>query len=114
MTYFFPTGHFPKSGEVRKQLIDTLVGNPLLLTIAVIVSFFIVLSFAKKIVRAAIVLIAIAVLYVAWLFWHGENPAEKADKVQKTAKEAVEKGKGAVQFIDGVRKMGSRDSSFKR
>jgi threonine/homoserine/homoserine lactone efflux protein len=89
-----------------KHIIDTLVGNPILLTIAVIISIFIVISFARKILRAAIVLIAIAVLYIAWLVWHGENPAEKAEKARKSAKEAVEKGKGAVKFIDGVRKMG--------
>jgi threonine/homoserine/homoserine lactone efflux protein len=92
-----------------QNVITTLVGNPLLLTIAVIVSFFIVLSFARKIVRAVIVLIAIAVLYVAWLVWHGENPAEKAEKVQKSASKAVETGKGAVKFIDGVRKMGDKE-----
>ncbi|NTV02490.1 MAG: hypothetical protein HGB04_06850 [Chlorobiaceae bacterium] len=91
-----------------KNIIDTLVGNPILLTVAVIVSFFIVLSFAKRIIRAVIVLVAIAVLYVAWLVWHGENPVEKAEKAQKTANEAVQKGKGAVKFIDGVRKMGDK------
>lgn len=85
-----------------KHIIDTLVGNPLLLTVAVIVSFFIVLSFARKIVRTIIVLIAIAVLYIAWLTWHGENAVEKAEKAQKTASEAVEKGKGAVKFIKRV------------
>jgi Ca2+/Na+ antiporter len=89
-----------------KHLIDTLVGNPALLMIAVIISFFIVLSFARKIVRAVIVMIAIAILYVAWLTWHGENPVEKAEKAQKTASETVNKGKAAVKFIDGIRKMG--------
>ncbi len=88
------------------HFIDTLVANPMLLAVAVIVSIFIVLSFARKIVRAVIVLLALLVLYVAWLVWHGENPAEKAKKAQQSAKEAVETGKGAVKFIDGVRKLG--------
>lgn len=85
-----------------KQFIETLVGNPVLLILAVIVSFFIVLSFARKIVRAVIVLVALAVLYVAWLTWHGENPAEKAEKAQKTATETVKKGKAAVEFVKKV------------
>ena len=89
-----------------KHFIDTLVGNPLLLTVAVIISIFIVISFARKIIRTAIVLVALFVLYIAWLVWHGENPVEKAEKARKTANEAVEKGKGAVKFIDGVRKIG--------
>jgi hypothetical protein len=92
-----------------KNFITTLVGNPVLLTIAVIISFFIVLSVARKILRAVIVLIAIAVLYIAWLTWHGEDPAEKAEKVQKTAGETVEKGKAAVKYVDGIRKMGEKE-----
>ncbi len=92
-----------------KNFIDALVGNPVLFVVAVIVSIFIVLSFARKILRAVVVLIAIAVLYAAWLVWHGENPAEKAEKARKTAGETVEKGKAAVKFIDGVRKMGEKE-----
>ncbi len=89
-----------------QQLIDTLVGNPLMLAVAVIVSLFIVLSFARKLLKAAVVLAAFAVLYIAWLIWHGENPVEKAAKVRKSTTETVDKGKKAVEFIDGLRKMG--------
>jgi threonine/homoserine/homoserine lactone efflux protein len=91
-----------------QQLIDTLVGNPLLLAVAVIVSIFIVLSFARKLLKAAVVLAAVAVLYIAWLVWHGENPVEKARKVRKSTTETVENGKKAVEFIDGLRKMGDK------
>lgn len=89
-----------------QHFIDTLVGNPLLLAVAVVVSVFIVLSFAKKLLKAAVVLAAIAVLYLAWLVWHGENPAEKARQVQKRTTETVDQGKKAVEFIDGLRKLG--------
>lgn len=88
-----------------KTFIDFLVGHPVILAIAVVVSIIIILSFARKIIRLALVLLAAAVLYVAWLTWHGENAVEKAEKAKAKATQAIQKGKGAVKFIDGLRKL---------
>jgi|WetSurMetagenome_2_1015567.scaffolds.fasta_scaffold958092_2 hypothetical protein len=89
-----------------QALIDKLVGNPFLLTVAVIVSIFILIAFAKRIIRTALVLLALFVLYAAWLTWHGENVTEKTRQAGRTAREAVKKGEQAVKFIDGLQKKG--------
>jgi membrane protein implicated in regulation of membrane protease activity len=91
------------------SFINALVGNPILFTVAVIVSIFIILAFAKRIIRLALVLLAAAVLYAAWLTWHGQSVTEKAEKAQRTAKEAVKKGERAVKYVDGLRKLGDEE-----
>jgi len=81
-------------------IINYLTAHPVALGIAVIISLMIVLSFAKRIIRLALVLIAIGILYVAWVSWHGGNPAEKAQKASKSVKEAVHKGEGVMKAVD--------------
>ncbi len=82
-----------------KNIIDFLTGNPLILGIAVIVSLMIVFSFAKRIIRFLLVLAAFAVLYVAWVTWHGGNPIEKAGKIEKSVMEVVHKGDWMFNWI---------------
>jgi hypothetical protein len=81
-------------------IINYLTSHPVALGIAVIISLMIVLSFAKRIIRLALVLIAIGILYVAWVSWHGGDPAEKAQTAGKTVKTAVHKGEGAMKVVD--------------
>jgi uncharacterized membrane protein YphA (DoxX/SURF4 family) len=81
-------------------IINYLTSHPIVLGIAVIISLMIVLSFARRILRFALVLIAIGILYVAWVSWHGGDPAEKAQKAGKTVKSAVHKGQGAMKAVD--------------
>ncbi|HWR00660.1 MAG TPA: hypothetical protein VN371_02270 [Chlorobaculum sp.] len=85
-----------------KHVIDYLTGNPVILGIAVIVSLMIVFSFAKKIIHFLLVLVALAVLYVAWVSWHGGNPNEKAGKVEQSVKGVVHKGDGMFNWIQGL------------
>jgi xanthine/uracil permease len=81
-------------------IINYLTAHPIALGIAVIISLMIVLSFAKRIIRLALVLIAIGILYVAWVSWHGGNPAEKAKKAEKSVKETVHKSEGVMKVVD--------------
>jgi ABC-type bacteriocin/lantibiotic exporter with double-glycine peptidase domain len=85
-----------------KNVIDFLTGNPVIFGIAVIVSLMIVFSFAKRIIHFILVLIAIAVLYIAWVTWHGGNPVEKATKAEQSVKGAVHKGDGMLKTIQGL------------
>ena len=88
-------------GLIMKNVIDFLTGNQVILAVAVIVSLMIVFSFAKKIIHFLLVLVALAVLYVAWVSWHGGNPVEKAGKVEQSVKGAVHKGDGMFKSIQG-------------
>lgn len=81
-------------------IINYLTAHPIALGIAVIVSLMIVLSFARRILRFALVLFALGILYVAWVSWHGGDPAEKAQKASKSVKEAVHKGEGVMKAVD--------------
>jgi hypothetical protein len=85
-----------------KNVIDFLTGNPVIFGIAVIISLMIVFSFAKRIIHFILVLIAIAVLYIAWVSWHGGNPVEKASKAEQSVKGAVHKGDGMLKTIRGL------------
>lgn len=81
-------------------IINYLTSHPVALGIAVIISLMIVLSFARRIMRLALVLIALGILYVAWVSWHGGDPAEKAQKASQTVKQAVHKGEGVMKVVD--------------
>jgi uncharacterized membrane protein YphA (DoxX/SURF4 family) len=81
-------------------IINYLTSHPIVLGIAVIISLMIVLSFARRILRFVLVLIAFGILYVAWVSWHGGDPAEKAQKAGKTVKSAVHKGEGVMKAVD--------------
>jgi hypothetical protein len=81
-------------------IINYLTSHPIALGIAVIISLMIVLSFARRILRLALVLLALGILYVAWVSWHGGDPAEKAQKAGKTVKSAVHKGEGVMKAVD--------------
>lgn len=90
------------------HLIDYLTSHPLLLGVAAVISLMIVLSFARRIIHFLFVLIAIGILYIAWVSWHGGNPKEKAEKAGKSVKEAVYKGKGVIRAVDGLMKHDDR------
>ncbi|NTW54095.1 MAG: hypothetical protein HGB15_04920 [Chlorobaculum sp.] len=83
-------------------IINYLTSHPIALGIAVIISLMIVLSFARRILRLALVLIAFGILYVAWVSWHGGDPAEKAKKAEKSVKETVHKGEGAMKVVNWI------------
>jgi uncharacterized membrane protein YphA (DoxX/SURF4 family) len=81
-------------------IINYLTSHPIALGIAVIISLMIVLSFARRILRFMLVVIACGILYIAWVSWHGGNPAEKARKAEKSVKETVHKGEGAMKVVN--------------
>ncbi|MBN2159659.1 MAG: hypothetical protein JW807_09705 [Spirochaetes bacterium] len=65
-----------------ENIINLLVSNKALLAVAVFISILIILSAARKLVRAAIVLLAILIIYAAYLIYSGQ-------KVPRTGTEAI-------------------------
>jgi FlaA1/EpsC-like NDP-sugar epimerase len=84
------------------KFIDLLTANPVILIVAVLVSVIIVLSFAKRIIRFLLVLLAIAVLYAAWVIWHGGDVKEKAGKAEQSVHGAVQKGDSLLKQFQGL------------
>jgi threonine/homoserine/homoserine lactone efflux protein len=94
-----------------EHFFDFLVGKPVFLVIAVIISLAILFSFIKRIARLLLVVAAIAILYLAYLVWTGGNVGDFYKKVtsgEKTVKESVQKGAGALKMIDSVVKPASK------
>lgn len=75
-----------------ETLITALTSNKVILAIAVVISILIVLSVARKLVRVAVVLLAILILYAAYLVYTGQ-------KVPKTKEEIVEHGTKKIEEL---------------
>jgi Ca2+/Na+ antiporter len=81
-----------------ESIINALISNKLLLAVAVIVSILIILSALKKLVKIAVVLFAMLILYIGYLVYTGQN-------VPKTKDEIIEYGE---KKIDTIKKDGFR------
>jgi F0F1-type ATP synthase membrane subunit a len=79
-----------------EHILNVLTSNKILLAAAVFASILIVLSAFKKLVMAALVLLALLVLYVGYLTYTGQ-------KVPKTKQEVMEYG---TKKIDTIKKEG--------
>ncbi|MBF0586581.1 hypothetical protein INT08_10115 [Prosthecochloris sp. N3] len=55
------------------QIISLLVSNPLYLVAAVMVAVVILLVTLKKVIRLALLLASLFVLYIAYLYWTGAD-----------------------------------------
>jgi hypothetical protein len=83
-----------------ENIVIALTSNKALLIIAVFISILIVFSVLKKLVKAAVVLLAVLVLYGAYLVYTGQ-------KVPKTKDEAIEHMTKKMDVLkkDGLKKL---------
>lgn len=86
-----------------EQFVTLLLENPLYLVIAVILSVAVLLLFLKKILKLLAVAAAVSILYVAYLYWSGENIPETVKSVQQAVDESLRKG------ADFLRNFGDTD-----
>ena len=82
-----------------EQFVTLLVENPLYLVVAVIVSIAVLLLFLKKILKLLIVVAAVCILYVAYLYWSGENIPETVKKMEQAVDESLRKGAGFLRRL---------------
>ncbi len=75
-----------------EQFVTLLLENPLYLVIAVILSVAVLLLFLKKILKLALVIAAIGILYIAYLYWSGENIPEVMTNLEQSVGEMLRKG----------------------
>lgn len=56
-----------------EMLIDKLTHNPVILAIAVVLALFIIFAFMKRLIKFALFLLALLVLYFAYLIFTGKD-----------------------------------------
>ncbi|UZJ39024.1 hypothetical protein OO185_03560 [Prosthecochloris sp. SCSIO W1102] len=84
-----------------EQVVSLLVENPLYLVIAVILSIVVLLLFLRKILKLLVIIAAVGILYVAYLYWSGENIPEVVKGIEQVLDRALQKGVGFLkQFAD--------------
>jgi len=79
------------------DLYNIIINDPVYITITVILAIAVVFSVVKKLFKFAVILIAICVLYVGYLYYTGEEIPKTADDLIENVSEKTE---GAV---DGLR-----------
>ncbi len=72
-----------------EQLIETLTSNPVYLAGAVVLALIIVIGFVKKLVKLAVFVIAIFVLFIGYLVYTGQEVPTSIDDIKKTVQEEV-------------------------
>ena len=76
------------------DLYNIIINDPVYITIAVILAIAVIFSMVKKLLKFAVILIAICVLYVGYLYYTGEEIPETSDDliedVSKRTEDAVE------------------------
>ncbi len=82
-----------------EQFIVLLVENPLYLVVAVIVSIAVLLLFLKKILKLLLVVAAVCILYVAYLYWSGGNVSETVKIMEQAVDESLRKGTDFLRNI---------------
>lgn len=82
-----------------EQFVALLVENPLYLVVAVIVSIAVLLLFLKKILKLLLVVAAVCILYVAYLYWSGGNVSETVKIMEQAVDESLRKGTDFLRNI---------------
>ncbi len=73
-------------------IIDYFSDQPVYLIVAVILAIAILFSFIKKLVKLAIIVAAVFVLYIAYLTWTGKDVPVSYEDVSSKVKGKVEEG----------------------
>ena len=71
------------------QLIETLTSNPVYLAGAVVLALIIVIGLVKKLVKLAVFVIAIFVLFIGYLVYTGQEVPTSLDDIKKSVQEGV-------------------------
>ena len=73
-------------------IIDCFSDQPVYLIVAVILAIAVLFSFIKKLIKLAIVVAAVFVLYIAYLMWTGKEVPVSYEDVSSKVKGKVEEG----------------------
>ena len=78
------------------DLYNIIINDPVYITIAVTLAIAVIFSRAKKLFKFAVILIAICVLYIGYLYYTGEEIPETVDDLIENVSDRAE---GAVEGL---------------
>jgi|LULS01.1.fsa_nt_gb hypothetical protein len=79
-----------------ENLVNLFSENPAYLGIAVVLAAVILFGVIKKLVKLALVVAAVLVIYVAYLAWSGEDVSDSLKDLGEKSTEIIESGKEKV------------------
>ena len=87
------------------DLYNIIINDPVYITIAVILAIAVVFSVVKKLFKFAVILIAICVLYVGYLYYTGEEIPEISDDLIENVSEKAENAvEGLLEKSEDLKK----------
>ncbi len=95
--------------EIINNIISTLYSDPVYLIIGVILSALLLYSLLKKLVKLVMYMVAIIVVYLAYLYYSGEEIPKNVDELMNRGKKTIEKVGG--QVIDNIDKIIQKEES---
>ena len=81
------------------DIVNTLYADPIYLVIAVILSGLLLFSLLKKLLKVAIYILAVAILYIGYLYFTGESADDVVDEFKKVTQEVKD---GIEKSIDDI------------
>tara|TARA_B100001750_G_C15469996_1_gene579238 strand:+ start:690 stop:1013 length:324 start_codon:yes stop_codon:yes gene_type:complete len=89
--------------ETINNIITTLYSDPIYLIIGVVLSALLLYSLLKKLVKFVMYMLAIIVLYLAYLYYSGREIPKNVDELMNQGKQTIEKVGG--QMMDNIDKI---------
>jgi len=81
------------------DIVTTLYADPIYLVIAVILSGLLLFSLLKRLIKVAIYILAVAVLYIGYLYYTGESVDDVVGGLKKVTQEVKD---GIENSIDEI------------
>ena len=96
-----------------EKIIEYFAANPVHLAIALVLAFIILFSFVKKLLKLGLVIIAILIIYIAYLVYTGQEfDPGKFDEVGQKAKEIINESKESIDKTIDKKKKEAVDSAL--
>jgi len=96
-----------------EKIIEYFAANPVHLAIALVLAFIVLFSFVKKLLKLGLVIIAILIIYIAYLVYTGQEfDPGKFDEVGQKAKEIINESKESIEKTIDKKKKEAVDSVF--
>lgn len=79
-----------------ETLVDKITQNPIVLAVVVVLALLVVFAFIKRLIKFALFLVAILVLYFAYLILTGKEVPTTPRELKESVEKQVEEVKGAI------------------
>ena len=97
-----------------EQIIEYFSTNPVHLAAALVLAFIILFSFVKKLLKLGLVIIAVFIVYIAFLVYTGrEFDPDQISAARQKAAEIINEGKESLEETIEKKKNQAVDNLFK-